>query len=564
MLSSFFMRVLVVSGGFLSAKDDSLWRILRKQKLQSHYSKRSWLETKIKANFAEPMLLSKLELKATRKKLTPEILEFLETRENFNTPELTEVVLCTALSDNGIPFETMSYDDLFGNPSKAKKLLDDCDCVFASTTFLRDLSELTPLVKALKRPHNRIVVGGALAGMIYSHWEGMPEVDILAIGYGEMLVPSLAEWIRSGFTKINAPTRGRILQKKFTTFVFSGVPEGTNLDFLPTPDWGLSMRYHRTSYPMIHYESVRGCPYRCAFCNYPYLFDDQKFRYKSAEKMASDWAHYVDTLGVKYITCLDSLFTMPKKRLIRFCELLIQNQTRVKWICYARADDLTDRSVVRLMKEAGAVQVQIGIESGDPQILKNMNKRVTPEQNALALSNCRSEGLTSVVSLVVGFPGETQASLEKTFQFLKSTPPDFHFLCTFSTRIPGVPVLQPSQASRFGLVTESNTHTVSPYWRHSTMGCDEAGRHVRDLSRRIAIERISLDATLFYHGLLRFKPSFRETLLDFQKNAFKRHPIMSAGFGLIHRFIDWKLSSAFTPLTHEPLSPNATAQTMTS
>jgi len=197
--------------------------------------------------------------------------------------------------------------------------------------------------------------------------------------------------------------------------------------------------------------------------------------------------------------------------------------------------------VVKLMKEAGAIQVQIGIESGDQVQLENMNKRVNLKNNAKALDNCRTFGLTSLVSLVVGFPGETSKSINNTFHFLKSHPPDFHFLCTFSTRVEGVPILSPHNAKRFSLETNSGARTVSPYWRHSTMCCSTVGNSVRKMTDRLISEKVSLEATLFYGGILNFKPEWRDLLLDFQAEAFKSQGGMRTIFKLGNRFIDYRL-----------------------
>jgi radical SAM superfamily enzyme YgiQ (UPF0313 family) len=292
---------------------------------------------------------------------------------------------------------------------------------------------------------------------------------------------------------------------------------------------------------MIYYESVRGCPYRCNFCNYPFLFDDTVFRYKSARKMADDWCHYVETLGVEYITCLDSLFTIPRERLIEFCRLLIERRLRVKWVCYARADELADERTVALMKAAGAHQVQIGIESGDPQLLENMNKICTVESNRQALANCRKHGLTSVISLIVGFPGETEATLERTYQFLAETPPDFYFLATFSTRVAGVPLLQDENRQRFGLEVMPNLHSMAPYWRHPTMSCAEVGNHVRRLDHRLMSNRVALNAMLFYAGLLNYDPGQRDALLEYQRRVAEHHPLVRSTFDLVHRWLDRRL-----------------------
>ncbi len=350
---------------------------------------------------------------------------------------------------------------------------------------------------------------------------GVPAVDVIAVGYGEWLVPALCAWIDSGFERLEPPPNGRVVAAEHGVFLHSGVPRDRSLDeVLPRPDWRLAARAHGREMRRIGYESVRGCPYRCQFCNYPYLFDDSKFRTLSAERIAADWAAYAEQ-GVEVITCLDSLFTMPKKRLVELCERLVALDLNLRWLGYARTSDLKDKAVVELMKAAGCTQLQIGLESGDPGVLSNMDKYCTVEDNAVGLDTCRDVGITTVTSLIVGYPGETEQTLDNTRAFLAAHPPDFFFLATFSTRVPGVPVLSAENRARFGLRTVDTLRSVSPYWIHDTMSCVDVGNHVRRLQRRLMEDRISLDAALFYDGIMGYDPRHREALLDFQARAIR-------------------------------------------
>lgn len=539
-------KILVITGGVIHPKDKSVSRLLKKQLLQLKMSEHHWLELKIKANIGEALLLGEQEKKRYLKNsVRPKLRHFLESKINEDPPELTEVAIQTLLHREGLDCDTATFDDLFSQSEDFRRKLDSAEVIFASSTFLRDLSELIPLMEMLKRPHNRVVVGGALMGTLGSEWEGHPSIDLIAVGYGEFLIPPIARWIKSEFQTLLPPPRGRLERRKNGPFLFSGSPETLSLDFIEKPDWGLSMEKHGARFEMISYESVRGCPYRCAFCNYPYLFDDTKFRTKSAQKMADDWEDYYKRLGVQYITCLDSLFTMPKPRLIEFCQELIKREVRVKWICYARADDLADEKVVELLVRSGCIQVQIGIESGDQQILQNMNKRVSPEVNRLALENCRKHQLTSVISLIAGFPGETRETIDRTIDFLETAPADFFFIATFSTRVPGVPILRDEQRKKFGLMTMDNLFSVSPYWAHDTMDCREASQMARYMGREIVRRRIAMDATLFYRSILFYEPELRDELLDLQLRASQNHWWLRAIFGVIHRGIDWMFRRDF-------------------
>lgn len=533
---------MIITGGLISPKDKSFINLFKKQFSQWKMSKHQWLELKIKTLLAEPYLIIENEKKRYLKTgCNDKLKSIIKAEDNFETVELTEVALATLLKKESIEYELATYDDTFDSKSNFEKKLQQCDVIFFSTTFIRDLSELLPIISKVKKSKHKVIVGGALMGILKDDWHPPSYIDVVAIGYGEFLIPCLADWIKSDFKKISPPKNGKVSIKEKCYFVFSGTPLNQSLDFIVKPDWKQNQVDRRQNYRMISYESVRGCPYRCSFCNYPYLFDDTKFRMKSAEKMAKDWLEYSQELNAEYITCLDSLFTLPKSRLIEFCYHLINQGNRFKWICYARADDLADEEVVSLMVKAGVVQVQIGLETGDDRLLKNMSKNTTVEMNSKALINCRKYGLTTVATLIVGFPGETRDSLRRTYEFMKSSPPDFFFIATFSTRVAGVPILNDENKSKFSLVTMENYFTSSPYWKHFSMDCLNAANESRWLLNMLVENKISIDAISFYKNILKFNPEVRAEILELQKRGYNRLKVIRKLFSLLHWSVDFFL-----------------------
>ena len=213
----------------------------------------------------------------------------------------------------------------------------------------------------------------------------------------------------------------------------------------------------------------------------------------------------------------------------------------IKWICYARPDDLADIELCRLLKDAGCVQVQIGIESGDQGQLNNMNKRCTVAQNAAALQNCRKVGITSVITMMIGFPGETVASIQKSFRFLCENPPDFFYTAPFNARVEHVPILSPENRQKFSIQLANDGHSSQPYWRHKTMCSSEVGKHWMWFNQELMLNRISLSAGLFFKGILGFQPEQREALLDFQLAAMQGQHKMRHMFGYIHRWSQYRL-----------------------
>ncbi len=525
--------VCVITGGLLSVDERSVWQALSKQLKQYRQSKHQWLETKIKIVSSEPVVLSRIHPK------TKVVKEYF-SRSVENLPDLTEVVLIDEIAKQGLDYSTLTCDDIFQMNTTSVSIIKEASVLFISTTLLHDLSELNALLLHIEKYQKRIVLGGALAGSLYKLWEGDPRVDILAIGYGEYLIPILCDWIKSDFTILD-PQNGKITQSnQKTKFLFSTLPKEKSLDFIERPRWNNLVK--NKSYRKIAYESVRGCPYRCSFCNYPYLFNDKVFRMKSALKIADDWEKYAKE-GVEHIVCLDSLFTMPKQRTEELCNALIKRGVKINWTCYARADDLRDKEFVRLMYDAGARQFQIGVESGSQVVLDAMNKRCTVESNYLAIQNCRAAGITSVVSVIVGFPEETEQTIQETIQFLDHSRPDFHFLATFSVRVEDVPILNEQSRKKYGLVKHDNPYSFAPYWKHATMSCEKVGIYVRQMNEYLITNKISLDGSIFYSQIDHYHPDIRTDLLDFQHQCFNSHKMIRSTFDLINKYVDKKLQA---------------------
>ncbi|MCB9792080.1 MAG: radical SAM protein [Alphaproteobacteria bacterium] len=511
-------KVLIITGGMFSLTEPSVARAASRQLASLRASKAGWLDLHLKLTAVERVLTMRRFMRSAayaRAPYTRSVEACLGEDPSEGVPELTEVVLAGLLEAEGLAYEVCTWSELHVDAARRAALLEACGVLFASTTLVRDVSELQPLLAPLKRPDNVVVAGGALVGMLHAGWTPIPEVDLLAVGWGERLVPALARWIRSGFTELVPPEGGRLEHRGPTPCLIAGLPEARSLDALPAPDWALAERVHGRRFTWVSYESVRGCPYRCAFCNYPFLFDDTKFRVRSAERILEDWTALA-AQGVQWVSCLDSLFTMPKKRLIALCEGLIERDLGLCWICYARAGDLGDPAVVRLLRDAGCRQVQIGVESGSQLILDNMNKRAKVADNELALRNCREQGLSTLITLIVGYPGETEATIAETEASMRRSPPDFFFITPFSTKFPHVPVLEPESRARFGLLTHYDGWSAFPAWRHDTMDVLTACDHTRALTRRFMADGVALEAGIFYGRTLGFRAEMRDELLRFQ------------------------------------------------
>ncbi|TAH51560.1 MAG: radical SAM protein [Chloroflexota bacterium] len=162
----------------------------------------------------------------------------------------------------------------------------------------------------------------------------------------------------------------------------------------------------------------RGCPYRCTFCSQSVMAE--KWRARSPESVIAEWKHLVEDYGAQEIGLLDDSANIDRKRLYRLSELLIQEglHTKAQWVMIngIRAN-LADTELLGKMKEAGCKRVAFGVETGDEDILESIDKRVTHDQIRQAFKNARKVGMETVGFFIIGLPGDTEETMEKTIKF---------------------------------------------------------------------------------------------------------------------------------------------------
>ena len=195
-----------------------------------------------------------------------------------------------------------------------------------------------------------------------------------------------------------------------------------NLDLLPFPAYDLIDLNNYTRLvdgnQSLSILSSRGCPNRCAFCN-SIIFSKNSLRLRSPENVASEINLLYLKYGIKNFRFQDDLFTIDPERIGKIFELI----PKISYRCFARADTLTEK-MCNILLETGCKHVSVGVESGSDKILKLMDKGITSIAIHEGLSNAKNVGLIIRIYLIVGFPGETEKTIEETIKFLKNLPFD--------------------------------------------------------------------------------------------------------------------------------------------
>jgi radical SAM superfamily enzyme YgiQ (UPF0313 family) len=194
-----------------------------------------------------------------------------------------------------------------------------------------------------------------------------------------------------------------------------------NLDELPFMAWHhLDVRQyhnHTYAYPYIDMIAGRGCPNKCTFCLWPQTMMGQRYRFRSAEKVFEEMMYHAENLPIKEIFFEDDTLTANQTRLRKLCELLIANPRKITWSCNSRCD-MDDFELLCLMKKAGCRMLLIGPESGNQQILNNVNKNLTIDQIEDFCRKAKKAGLLLHSCWVFGLPGETKKTIQQTIDFV--------------------------------------------------------------------------------------------------------------------------------------------------
>jgi len=178
--------------------------------------------------------------------------------------------------------------------------------------------------------------------------------------------------------------------------------------------------YRQTSlkYPFVDMFTARGCTWgKCIFCLWPFTIQKGAcYRMRSIENVTQELKFIKKELPqVREVFFQDD--TMPAGRLRMISEAILQNNLKLVWSTYARAD--LDLETMQLAKKAGCRFLHVGYESANDQILKNVNKGTSKEQMLKFSESAKKAGIKIHGDFIVGLPGETAETIKETIGFAK-------------------------------------------------------------------------------------------------------------------------------------------------
>lgn len=270
-------------------------------------------------------------------------------------------------------------------------------------------------------PEETIAAGPFLDGVVI----GEPEETLLEIAGGASLATVAGTVSRSGGALSRAPRRAPI----------------ADLDRLSFPAWDLlDMAWHTSRTQRVipclpmrtaTVQASRGCSSGCSFCSEGRLYPPPHRRHS---------AGYVTAMAQRLLADyrIEGLYFADENLLgdpggaRELCEAFIRAGLpgKLRWSAQVRADSV-DAATLALMRRAGCVQLEFGIETGSSRILRELGKGAGVEAGETALRLCRQGGIRTLASVMYGLPGETLADLDATARMISRSRPTIVRLVRF-------------------------------------------------------------------------------------------------------------------------------------
>jgi hopanoid biosynthesis associated radical SAM protein HpnJ len=173
-------------------------------------------------------------------------------------------------------------------------------------------------------------------------------------------------------------------------------------------------------HPYVSLYTGRGCRSRCTFCLWPQTIAGHTYRTRSVEHVVAEMAHAKELFPqVKEFFFDDDTFTDDRPRAEAIARGL--GKVGITWSCNAKAN--VPRETLRTMKENGLRLLLVGFESGNQEILNGIKKGIKLDRAREFARDCRDLGILIHGTFIIGLPGETQATIERTIEFAKEVDP---------------------------------------------------------------------------------------------------------------------------------------------
>jgi radical SAM superfamily enzyme YgiQ (UPF0313 family) len=372
-------------------------------------------------------------------------------------PPLGMVYLAALLKEKGYEAGFIDANILNLNKNEIIKRLNDFKPDYVLYNSITDnLQDTLSWIKEIRNDYNKPVIIGGPHMEIYPKETLTHEcIDYGVVGDGWETLPELLNALEHNKDLSNI--QGLVFRKDGNVVLTEARPKRVSLEDVPFPARYLlaNEKYDTVlskARPITIMITALGCPYKCTYC-----CTDTNLRARSAEHIVAEVEECIKEYGIKEIEFYDETFTVNRKKMNKFLDLIESKCLKFYWSVRTRVD-CVDKDLLGRMAKHGCIRVNFGIESGDEDVLRAINRNMSIETIRNAVKWAKDAGIMTFGFFMIGLPQDTKQSIEKTLNLMLELDLDFMQLNKF-TMLPNSQIYE-----------NYKKETGQDFWREYTLG----------------------------------------------------------------------------------------------
>lgn len=341
---------------------------------------------------------------------------FLEKHNTFGYNIEAMDINIEAYKQPGVPIDIFDYPTIMEEQIKNR----DYDVLGISIMFVFNLRWLELAVSLSRKyhPNAKIIVGGGFPTIFPEKCLTELDVDSVVIGEGET---SLVH-ILNRYNNFSDPA----FEEKFPFDGYGEKDENGNISVVPLKKFidmndvpkaawdylDVERYFHNSGERMLAIEGVRGCPYRCTFCN-TQLSWGYKLRYKEVDILIKEMMELEEKYHA-HLHFIDDNRSVNREWILDFLRKVKANNIPMEPVPSSFHVHHLDEELIDLLKEVGIKTIGIAVETGSTEMQKRLKKNLNFEKVEKVVQAIKDRGLRVHINYLFGFPDETMGHINET------------------------------------------------------------------------------------------------------------------------------------------------------
>lgn len=314
--------------------------------------------------------------------------------------------------------------------------------VVGFSCYIWSISKILQICENLKKvlPETKIVLGGPEVSYTAEDiLKANPSIDFIVSGDGEKAFSDLIDTLERSNTPTKIPG---LYYRRGEDIDFTPAVE-LELDSIPSPFKHNNIPYEKN---VIHYETTRGCLYKCAFCT---SSRDSGIREFSIDRVKDDLSILADK-KVPYINILDRSFTYNEDRSIELMSFMRDKLPKTMFHFEVNPNLISDKFITFLKTlNWKQFQFEMGIQSINDSVLNNIKRGEFSDKISKNLSRIKSTNRVSLyLDIIAALPGEDLKNFLNSFEYIVNFLPEI-IQIEILKMLPGTPIRETANMKNY-------------------------------------------------------------------------------------------------------------------